>query len=288
MSHVAHFYQTTLLVQRMKRLFHSMMTDESSVMSDPDYDDNEGYDYDDSKDDYDNEDVVDSEDIYDKDDNEDDDGNKDDDDNEDNTGSAPPPKRYRMTLSIAKNKKLPELTKVEDLTAHFQTEAQNAFCTAAHNRRKVLKCSCLMILQNDEAAEAVARGSLKFLQLPISQRQEQVTTYLRYCKVVVPQESKNRVFFFPMDNTGLLSSEMALKLSKHQVCKSALMLVTFTGPQFWKTCHKALESSVAPVHGLKGKSSNRAQKFGAGVASDLREFVEDIEQQAEPRATRLV
>ena len=76
-------------------------------------------------------------------------------------------------------------------------------------------------------------------------------------------------------------------LQKHRVCKSAMMLVTYTGRRYWKACEDALKIGQSPKHKLTGQDSNRAKHFLSFVAPDLRDFFEDMVDLAEPRATRL-
>jgi len=153
-----------------------------------------------------------------------------------------------------------------------------------------LSCNCLELLGDDAVAEGVANGALHFLKQAKAHRQAHVMTALRYSQQVKPQESKHRVFFLPLDYTaaGTVDAETLAMLQNHQVCKSSLMTVTCTGRRFWETCENALERGHSPKHGLAGKDSNRAKEFVSLVAPDLREFFEDMEDLAEPRATRLV
>jgi hypothetical protein len=60
------------------------------------------------------------------------------------------------------------------------------------------------------------------------------------------------------------------------------------GKQFLKTCRKAADSNTLPVHGLKGRKSNRGKMFDESISDDIFVYFETVSSFATPTATRLV
>jgi hypothetical protein len=71
-------------------------------------------------------------------------------------------------------------------------------------------------------------------------------------------------------------------------CKWALMLVLGIGESRWAKSTKHSRSNTFPVHGLKGKLGNKNAKKMARIDSDLKDFFEELIDEAEVPATRLV
>jgi hypothetical protein len=73
-----------------------------------------------------------------------------------------------------------------------------------------------------------------------------------------------------------------------RACKDALMLVLGIGKSRWGASAKHAAANTFPVHGLKGKTSNAYANKKARVNSDLMDFFEKLQDEAEVPATHLV
>ena len=72
------------------------------------------------------------------------------------------------------------------------------------------------------------------------------------------------------------------------ICANAMLAILGKGRKFWKTCCKAVISNIVPMHGSKGKTSNNILDPDSDVFLSLFWFFEEMQELAEPRATRLV
>ena len=199
--------------------------------------------------------------------------------------NSPIRKKYKKT----DDKKNAKAGNVPAMIAYFKALAAKKYCTPYYDSNETLTCTCLEILSEDDAAQAVAAGALQFLKMAKPAQQLYLMTALQYSQESLYQDAKHRVFILPIDySAGGVEADTLGLLQNHRVCKSAMMRATYTGRGYWKTCEDAIKRGQSPKHKLTGQDSNRAKQFTSHVAPFLREFLEDMEDLAEPRATRLV
>jgi hypothetical protein len=72
------------------------------------------------------------------------------------------------------------------------------------------------------------------------------------------------------------------------ICANAMLAILGKGKKFWQTCCKAVKTNIVPMHGLKGKVSNNILDPDSDVFLSLVWFFDEMQELAEPRATRLV
>jgi hypothetical protein len=82
--------------------------------------------------------------------------------------------------------------------------------------------------------------------------------------------------------------EDEIQVEPLRACKHAMMLVLGIGKGRWGASAKHAAANTFPVHGLKGKPSNAYANKKAKVDSDLMDFFERLQDEAEVPATRLV
>jgi hypothetical protein len=159
--------------------------------------------------------------------------------------------------------------------------------------RKLLKCSCLAILNTagDLTGDiptklyqkAVAHFQLYFGELKKYEQQRKVMDWIRYGGMTQIQP-----FLLPYlapPNTDMASLK---DIDAHRICISALMSLLGIGYAWFSTCPTFVKEGVMPTHGLCGKQSNRKRKFAEEGEADLQAFMDNLKQFAEPSATRFV
>ena len=73
-----------------------------------------------------------------------------------------------------------------------------------------------------------------------------------------------------------------------KICHNSLLAILGKERAFWSTCYKSAEANQVPAHGLKGMPSNRALDEDCETFLSLHCFFGDMEELAEPRATRMI
>jgi hypothetical protein len=58
------------------------------------------------------------------------------------------------------------------------------------------------------------------------------------------------------------------------ICSKAMLIVLGNGNKFWKTCCKAVNTNIVPMHGLKGKISNNIMDLSSGSLKTKQELAE--------------
>jgi hypothetical protein len=86
--------------------------------------------------------------------------------------------------------------------------------------------------------------------------------------------------------TGTLADE--IHVEPLRACKHALMLVLGIGKKRWSASAMHAAANTFPVHGLTGKTGNRSAHKMARVDSDLVDFFQKLQDEAEVPATCLV
>jgi hypothetical protein len=71
------------------------------------------------------------------------------------------------------------------------------------------------------------------------------------------------------------------------ICSNAMLDILGKGRMFWETCRQAVITNEAPCHGLKAKVSNNGMDPESSLFLSLHFFFDEMEELAEPRATRL-
>ena len=79
-----------------------------------------------------------------------------------------------------------------------------------------------------------------------------------------------------------------LDIESFLACNNSMMLVLEIEKSRWGAEAKHAKENNFPVHGLKGKTGNKNKKNMAWVDLDLRDFFENLLDEAEVPATRLV
>ena len=73
--------------------------------------------------------------------------------------------------------------------------------------------------------------------------------------------------------------------TSHLICKDGLCVLLGLGTTAWDSVMKMVKENRTPEHGLTGKVGNRQDEVSTAM---MREFFEELQQQAVPRATLIV
>jgi hypothetical protein len=165
------------------------------------------------------------------------------------------------------------------------------------------ECTCLYALrpqvegQDSEALCMATRWSCYIASLDNDTRRSLEIEWIKHANVWAKEHCNSST-----KRTGYLLQIMAADPSSDEApplageanvqplraCKHALMLVLGIGSSRWASSATHARKDTFPVHGLKGKAGNKGAKKKARVDSDLRDFFEKLQDEAEVPATRLV
>jgi len=69
-------------------------------------------------------------------------------------------------------------------------------------------------------------------------------------------------------------------LMNHRICSSALMRLLGVGRNWWATCRQCVKTNSFPVHGLRGRQSNKQRKFTEeGQEAELIAFMQNLQNE---------
>jgi hypothetical protein len=187
-------------------------------------------------------------------------------------------------------------------TEYVQLLSSRDRCKSNTNsQKKLMSCNCLGFLNNDLYWEATGNWMVDFGSMKRHDQQRVVIEKIRHADVLAEtfdagdQDSKKHMVYclpFIMTESSdedAVDDAIAIQaLTQHKICKSALMELMCVQKGWWGTCRKHLKKGTVPVHGLRGKQSNRKRKFREEEEVHLIHFFLEIKSFAEPSATRFV
>jgi hypothetical protein len=172
-----------------------------------------------------------------------------------------------------------------------------------NSKKKTMGCNCLGFLDNEFYWEATGNWMVDFGKMNRQDQQRVIIEKIRHADslaegfgVASQDPKKNILYNLPFimpeeaddDDDGATRILALQALNHHKICKSALMELIFARKKWWGTCREHLRSGTVPVHGLKGRPSNRKRKFREEEEAHLIEFFVEVKEFAEPSATRFV
>jgi hypothetical protein len=180
----------------------------------------------------------------------------------------------------------------------FTAESLSPFlqdtCIQVDNR-SATNCNCLhAVLSTMDSGTNSKRTMMEvsafvvfFSRLKREERIREVMVWKKYADVIDQSITTGKSYCLPMTSTAGVYDEPNPDKSL-MICANAMLAILGKGRMFWKTCCKAVISNIVPIHGSKGKTSNNILDPNSDVYLSLYWFFEDIQELAEPRATRLV
>ena len=145
-------------------------------------------------------------------------------------------------------------------------------CMDVHCTGRLTKCICMKGIQLGQAVgEDVLSYLIGFSQMKKIERRLIMAEWIRYGDAFALSQRGGRNFLLPG--------------SRHPICGSALARVCGLKSYAWRQLLKAVRNREDLTHGLTGKLSNRRNEE---AHEWLNTFFLSLEEQASPRATRLV
>ena len=169
----------------------------------------------------------------------------------------------------------------------------NQFCTSVQSRRTT-KCDCLsaVIKTMDSSPKIIQQVSYFVVYLSRLHKYEQVGKVMDWKNYldILGSSDNSCTYCLPlltMNNYEIIEDEEDT-VESFKICHNSLLAILGKGRAFWSTCCKAAEANQVPAHGLKGRPSNRALDQDSETFLSLHFFFGDMEELAEPRATRII
>ena len=148
---------------------------------------------------------------------------------------------------------------------------------------------CVKDLVEDDVRDGVCDWLICFCWMSKEQRYKTIVEWIKTAWATSPSEHRNVKYHFRYP-IGEVSDETASKLSRRsRLCKAALVEMLQLGDKAWRTIiRQAALGKVVRPHGNKGRPNGRRFKADDPVLISLKEFMQNLEKQGEPRATRFV
>lgn len=180
----------------------------------------------------------------------------------------------------------------EWLTKGQESPFLHDFCFSVSSRRET-KCGCLLPLMNtygkdnSRTLKEVSLYVVRFSRMSRGDRIREIMGWKRYADIVEKACKTKVCYCLPLSSIG---SDDSLPNPDNgmMICANAMLAILGKGRGFWTTCCNATKRNEVPSHGLKGKQSNNAIDPDSDLHLSLLHFFEEMEELAEPRATRLV
>jgi len=178
----------------------------------------------------------------------------------------------------------------------FTEEAESPFlkeyCVSVSNRCPT-KCTCLLPVlntcgQND--SRTLREVSAFVVRFSCMSHEDCIRVFMgwkKYADIIEKAANTKQSYCLPLvlieSDDGLLNPDNGM-----MICSNAMLAILGKGRKFWKVCRNAVITNEVPCHGLKGKVSNNVMDPELSLFLSLPFFFEEMEELAEPRATRLV
>jgi hypothetical protein len=189
----------------------------------------------------------------------------------------------------------------EELTANhvfewFTSEVESPFlyeyCYGVSSRCPT-KCACLLPVLNSVGqsdSRTMRELSLYVVRFSRMNRQDsirEVMGWKKYADIIERRCNTNLSYLLPLAAIET-DDDLPNPDNGMMICANAMLAILGKGRKFWVTCCKAAKYNRVPTHGLTGKVSNNAMDPNSDLYLSLTFFFGEMEELAEPRATRLV
>lgn len=178
----------------------------------------------------------------------------------------------------------------------FTMEAESPFlhdnCLGVSSRRPT-KCTCLLPVLNtvgmhdSRTMREVSAFVVRFARMNREDSIREVMVWKKYADIIETMGNTKQSYCLPLLSIGSDDGKPNPD-NGMMICANAMLAIIGKGRKFWLTCTKAAKHNEVPSHGLKGEVSNNAIDVNSHLLLSLHFFFEEMEELAEPRATRLV
>ncbi len=167
-------------------------------------------------------------------------------------------------------------------------------CIQVSNRQPT-KCTCLhhvlntmdSAVNNTRTMKEVSAYVVFFSRLKREERIREVMGWKKYADKIEKASLTKKSYCLPLTSTSDEYDDPNPD-NNLMICANAMLAILGKGKKFWKTCCDATIRNTVPMHGSMGKTSNNILDPNSDVLISLGCFFEEMQELAEPRATRLV